>query len=97
MVKANDLINNQIKKEELKKEIYKKIFHRIEKKITMASNSNFFYCSYDIPRFLIGTPRYSFDKCVNYIISKLQKNGFEGQIFQGSIIFISWYPKNKDK
>ena len=93
MVKAEDLQNNQKKKEEKKKEIYKKIFYRIEKKIKMASNSNFFYCSYDIPRFLMGSPRYSVEKCVNYILAKLKKNGFDVKVLENTILFISWYPK----
>ena len=49
MVKAEDLIKKQKAKQKLKKKTYKKVFDRIEKKIILASNSNSYNCTYEIP------------------------------------------------
>lgn len=94
MVKANDLIKEQQEREEKKKETYKKILNRIEKKIVLASKSNFYECKYDIPEFIIGLPIYSVDNCKKFIKEKLKKNGFKVTNFLNNIILISWYPSN---
>ena len=48
MVKANDLINEQQKREKIKIETFKKVFENIEKKIVLASAGNFYYVWYKI-------------------------------------------------
>jgi hypothetical protein len=93
MVKANDLIKEQKKKDERKKKTYKKVFDRVEKKIILASSSNSYHCSYEIPKIIIGLPIYSVDGCLEYVIKKLKKNGFGIKVLSENTIFISWYPK----
>ena len=92
MVKAEDLIKQQKEREDKKKEIFKKILEKIEKKIVLASNSNFYECKYEIPEFLMGMPIYSVDDCKKYIKQKLKKNGFKVDNLINNIILISWYP-----
>ena len=45
MVKAQELINKQKERENLKISTYKKIYELVEKKIALASNSNYYYTS----------------------------------------------------
>ena len=92
MVKAEDLIKQQKEREDKKKEIFKKILEKIEKKIILASNSNFYECKYEIPEFLMGMPIYSVVDCKKYIKQKLKKNGFKVDNLINNIILISWYP-----
>ena len=94
MVKAQDLIKEQKLREEKKKEVYKKILKKIEKKIVLASASNFYECKYDVPTFIIGLPIYSVNNCKEYIKVKLEKNGFKVINIVNDTLLISWYPKD---
>ncbi len=93
MVKAEDLIKQQKDKDKKKRITYKKVLDRIEKKIVLASNSNSYNCTYEIPKLIIGLPIYSVDGCTKYVIKKLKKNGFKVDTLSDNNIFISWYPK----
>lgn len=90
MVKASDLIKEQKKKDELKKKTYKKIYHKVEKKILMASSVNSYYCTYEIPNFILGLPLYTWADCKSYIVEKLKKNGFKVKDYSVNVIIISW-------
>ena len=94
MVKAEDLIKEQKKREDHKSVTYEKIYIRVEKKINLSSSGNFYYTWYVIPEFLVGLPLYSFIDCKNYIIKKLKKNGFCCQYIEPNILLITWYPNN---
>jgi len=90
MVKASDLIKEQNKRNELKKKTYKKIYRKVEKKILMASSVNAYYCSYEIPNFILGLPLYSPEDCIKYLKEKLKKDGFKVKDYSQNIIIISW-------
>ena len=53
MVKANELIKEQKKREEIKVETFKKVYKSIEKKIVLASAGNFYYVWYEVPEFVL--------------------------------------------
>ena len=91
MVKAEDLVKEQQERENQKKETYKKIFDRIEKKISLASASNFYECNYEIPKFIIGLPLYNLKKCKKFVTKKLIENGFKVES-EENVISISWKP-----
>lgn len=93
MVKAQDLIKIQKEREQIKYKTFSTIFSKIEKKITMASASNFYYVWYEIPKFIIGFPVYNLDECTNVIIKQLEDNGFNIEKFEENLILVEWFPK----
>ena len=90
MVKAEDLIKEQLDREKLRKEIYKKIYKNIETKIIQNSKINNYSCWYQVPEFLINYPLYSVENCKKYLVKKLDKNGFKYNILENNVIVISW-------
>jgi hypothetical protein len=93
MVKAQDLINDQKEREKIKYKTFAKIYKNIEKKITLASASNFYYIWYEIPEFLIGSPLFNFNECKKNIIKQLKENGFDIEEFSNTMLLIKWFPK----
>jgi hypothetical protein len=89
MVKASELVKQQLEKDKLKDEIYKKIYNRIEHKITIASAANLYECWYDVPEFIFNIPLYKLEDCIIYLIKKLKKNEFKVKR-NNNIIYISW-------
>ena len=93
MVKAQDLIKSQKKREELKYKTFLKIYDNIEKKIGLASSSDFYYIWYEVPEFIIGLPLYNLEDCKEYVINKIKENGFIVEEFDRNIILVTWFPK----
>ena len=93
MVKAQDLIKSQKEREKIKFKTFSKIYSNIEKKITIASSSNFYYVWYEIPEFIIGFPLYNVNDCKSYVIKELKNNDFTIEEFDNNIILITWFPK----
>jgi hypothetical protein len=93
MVKAQDLINSQKEREKIKYKTFSKIYSNIEKKINLASASNFYYTWYEIPEFIIGFPLYNLDECKTIVTAQIKDNGFDIEEFERNIILIKWFPK----
>jgi hypothetical protein len=93
MVKAQDLINAQKERENIKYKTFAKIYQNVEKKIKLASSTNYYQVYYEIPEFVIGFPLYDFKECKKNIIKQLIKNGFEIDEHSSNIILIKWIPK----
>ncbi len=93
MVKANDLIIEQQKREKIKIETFKKVYSTIEKKIVLASASNYYYVWYEVPEFILGLPTYNLSDCIEYVKKRLAENQFEYSIYDPNIILIKWFPK----
>ena len=93
MVKAEDLIKNQQEREKIKFKTFSKIYNNIEKKISLASTSDFYYIWYEIPEFIIGFPLYNLEECKTYVIKQIKNNGFTIEEFDENIILITWFPK----
>jgi hypothetical protein len=93
MVKANDLIIEQKKRENKKYNIYYKIYLKIEKKINLASATNYYYVWYEVPLTFLGNIYYKFIECIEYILTKLLSDGFETEYFEPNILLIKWFPK----
>ncbi len=93
MVKANDLIIEQQKREKIKIETFKKVYATIEKKIVLASASNYYYVWYEVPEFILGLPTYNLSDCIDYVKNKLTENQFEYSVYIPNIILIKWFPK----
>ena len=97
MVKADKLIKEQKERDDRKKITIDKIFIKKEKKIVLASASNYYYTWYSIPEFIVGLPIYSLIECKEYISKKLKENGFEIEFFEPNILLIKWFPKENKK
>jgi hypothetical protein len=73
-------------------DIYNKLLSKIHTKIKTASRqrvqTNF--CSYLMPEVLIGYPNYNFSECLNYIVDKLESDGFIYKYIHPNLLLISW-------
>lgn len=94
MVNADDLIREQKEREEIKIETFKKVYKTIEKKIILASSSNYYYVWYEVPEFIMGLPTYKLKDCIVYIQQKLKENKFETDLYSPNILLIKWFPKD---
>ena len=82
------------KKSEAEKrlEIYNKVLQKIHNKIKMTArqNKNEQWCWFQVPMFLLGSPGYNFEICIEYTLSKLRENGFVTKLMRPNLILISW-------
>ena len=92
MVKADELIKQQEERKKLKKKTFSKILNLVEKRIQMSSNSNNYYTWYEIPELILGLPIYNLSECKNYIVKKLEKNGFKTELYEPNLILVTWFP-----
>lgn len=91
-VDIDELYEKQ-KTSDLKKlEIYNKILNKIHNKIKIQARlcKNEQWCWYQIPSVLIGVPEYNFITCINFIIEKLNDNGFLVNFYKPNLLLISW-------
>lgn len=93
MVKADELIKEQKEREERKIITFEKVYKTIEKKIILASASNFYYVWHEMPEFILGLPTYNLKSCIKYVVKKLKENKFECDWFSPNILLIKWFPK----
>lgn len=93
MVKAEDLVNQQKHRENLKYISFIKVYERIEKKINLASASNFYQVWYQIPQFILGQPKYHMKECKKYVIDRIKHDGFEVEDHEPNILLIKWNTK----
>lgn len=73
-------------------ETYNKILQKIHHKIKQTSRliKNEQWCWFQLPLFLLGSPKYNFTTCTNYILNKLTKNGFQVKLMNPNLLLISW-------
>jgi hypothetical protein len=90
MVTADELVKEQLDRNNKRKNIFKKVYKLVERRIVDSSKINLYQCYYDIPNFIMNVPLYSIDECREYIIDKLIKNGFKVNIVNQNKIIISW-------
>lgn len=86
---AKDLVKKQKKKEKEKNSIYKKVYDRIDKKILMASEQNYYQCLYEIPEFMLGLPLYNLHECIVFVDKELKSNGFK-TYWTNNEVLIDW-------
>ena len=92
MVKAKDLVKSQKQREDVKFETYNKIYLKIEKKIKLASDTNFYYTWYEIPEMLLGNHHYKLNECIEYVKKKIIDDGFKVKFTEPNILLIEWLP-----
>ena len=91
MLNINELY--RLKEEKIKKKlgIYDNVLKKIHQRIkNVAENSIECYCFYVVPNFIFGIPSYNKNDCIQYLFSKLVKNGFKVMYTDPNLFFISW-------
>ena len=99
MLNINELFNDQTKKEKHKEEIYDNVLKQCHKKILRAAKLNPYtnYCFYVIPKFIYGIPLYDLNKCINYLVINLSKNGFKINYTHPNLLIITWFKKEESQ
>lgn len=91
VLNAKELVKKQKKRDKEKNIIYQKVYDRVDKKISMASNQNYYQCLYEIPELMLGLPLYNINECIIYVDKKLKENGFK-TIWTKNTVLIDWEP-----
>lgn len=89
-IDMNELDNESRRKRLRRIEIYDSILKDCHKKIKFNSKLDRKYCFFLIPEFIFGTPLYSIEELRNFVMSSLQKNGFQIMYIHPNWLFISW-------
>ena len=99
MLNINELFNDQTKKEKHKEEIYDNVLKQCHKRILRSNKLNPYNtcCFYIIPKFIYGIPLYNLDKCINYLVVNLSKNGFKINYTHPNLLIISWFKKEESQ
>ena len=90
MVKVDDLLKERNNMKNNNKKLYKKIYKLVETNIVNNNKKNLTNCFFQVSLFYHGMPLYSIYDCIEYITSKLKKNGFKIQIINVNGLFIEW-------
>ena len=71
---------------------YKTILNRVHNRIKTTSRQQIgeHHCWFVIPEMMLGVPRFDQALCIDYIIEKLQANGFKIRYTHPNLLFISW-------
>jgi len=75
-----------------KTKVYQKILQRVHNKIKLTSRqrNNMKCCWFVIPEFILGLPKYNIQLCTQYLMEKLDDNGFIMKYTYPNLLFISW-------
>ena len=75
-----------------KTKVYQKILQRVHNKIKITSRQrkNMKCCWFIIPELILGLPKYNIQLCTQYIMEKLDENGFIVKYTYPNLLFISW-------
>ena len=75
-----------------KTKVYQKILQRAHNKIKITSRqrNNMKCCWFVIPEFILGLPKYNIELCTQYLMEKLDDNGFIVKYTYPNLLFISW-------
>lgn len=92
-----ELRNNIQRKKNLRIEIFEKILLKAHAKILRASENEKFECTFDTPIYVAGLPLYNINNCIDFIINKLEENGFKVVYQFPKTLTISWYPPEQMK
>ena len=97
MININELFNDKSKKDKHKEEIYDNVLKQCHKKILRSAKLNPYNncCFYIIPKFIYGIPLYNLNKCINYLVINLSKNGFKINYTHPNLLIISWFKEEE--
>ena len=86
----NSLFEEQDKKVLNRLKMFDDILIQIHNKIKLNSQNKTFYCTHQIPEFLIGKPLYKIEDLRKYLIDSLKRDKFEILYIHPNLLFISW-------
>ena len=91
-INLDDLYEKKKQSDIKKVATYNKILKRIHSKIKVTSRqrNNNQCCWYVVPELILGVPMFDHVNCINYIIEKLDENGFRIKYTHPNLLFISW-------
>ena len=100
-ININNLYNNINKKKYEKYVVYDSILKKCHNKINRYAENLKLECIYEIPEYIFGLPLFNKTFAKNYIINRLQENGFIVRDISNMMnngIYISWdLSKTKNK
>ena len=70
--------------------LFDDILVQIHNKIKLNSKNKTFYCTHQIPEFLIGKPLYKIEDLRKYLIDSLKRDKFDVLYIHPNLLFISW-------
>jgi hypothetical protein len=73
------------------------ILVQIHNKIKYQSKNKTFFCTHQIPEFLIGKPLYRVEDLRKYLIDSLKRDKFDVLYMHPNLLFISWERKTNNK
>jgi len=88
----DELYREKKMRQDNKLKIYNRILKRVHDKIKYVSRqrNSLCFCSYVVPEFLLGVPKYDSAACIAYIIEKLNDNGLAVKYTHPNLLMISW-------
>tara|TARA_B100000900_G_C20236208_1_gene575951 strand:- start:62 stop:490 length:429 start_codon:yes stop_codon:yes gene_type:complete len=86
----NSLFEEQDKKVLNRLKLFDDILVQIHNKIKLNSKNKTFYCTHQIPEFLIGKPLYKVEDLRKYLIDSLKRDKFDVLYIHPNLLFISW-------
>lgn len=90
MVKVSDLLKEQDEKRKQKEKTFKKIYKIVEKKIIIANTGGNSQMWFEIPEFILGVPVYKVLECKDYLIKKLENDGFKVTFYEPNNLYVDW-------
>jgi hypothetical protein len=98
LINIDELHTEQDHKQKLKEEVYEAVLKICHRRIIATSKiDNVKYCFFQVPSYIYGIPLYDFKQCILYLVTALNKNGFEIKYTHPNLLYISWLGRsNKD-
>ena len=93
----NTLFEEQDKKVINRLKLFDNILVQIHNKIKLNSKNKTFYCTHQIPEFLIGKPLYKVEDLRKYLIDSLKRDKFDVLYIHPNLLFISWEKKKNER
>ena len=84
------LFSKKRARENKRLEIFNRILIKCHDRIKIVGQLEQTYCTFVIPRIIVGMPMYKLEDCRKYLVSKLKKNGFQVEIQKEDELYISW-------
>jgi hypothetical protein len=91
-IAIDDLFEKAHRTHDARNSTYNKVLARVHRTIRTTSRirPEDRYCYYSFPEVLIGCPMYDKQLCVDYVLEKLETNGFRAVFVHPSMLVISW-------
>ena len=77
--------------------LFDDILVRIHNRIKYHSQNKWFYCTFNIPEFIIGKPLYKSEDLRKYLIDSLKRDKFDVIYVHPNFLFISWENKKSKR